>query len=264
MKSLSSWIFAALGALVLLFLLAPLVRIVFDTQLEQYFETVRDPEVTRSIGLTLWISFLATLFFAIGAVPLAYVLARKQFKGKNLIQSIIDLPVVIPHSAAGIALLGFLSRDTVIGKLASGLGLNFVGHPLGIAVAMAFVSLPFLINSARDGFQMVPVRLEKAAMVLGASPARTFFRISVPLAGRAIISGMVMMFARGLSEFGAIVIIAYHPMVTPILIWERFGTFGLKYAQPVAAVFILVCLVFFIGLRLLSQKKSDDQNKWNQ
>ncbi len=260
-RSSSSWIFSILGALVLLFLLAPLVRILFDTNLDQYFDTVKDAEVTRSIGLTLWVSFLTTIFFAIGAIPLAYLLARKKFKGRNIVQSIIDLPIVIPHSAAGIALLGFLSRDTALGKFAESLGLDFVGHPLGIGVAMAFVSLPFLINSARDGFQMVPVRLEKAAMVLGASPARTFFTVSIPLASRAIVSGLVMMFARGLSEFGAIVIIAYHPMVTPILIWERFGTYGLKYAQPVAAVFILVCLVFFILLRLLAQKKSNDQHK---
>lgn len=260
-RSVSSLIFSLLGALVLLFLIAPLVRILFDTSLNQYFETVKDPEVTRSIGLTLWISFLATMTFAIGAIPLAYLLARKSFRGKNLIQSIIDLPIVIPHSAAGIALLGFLSRDTGLGQIAAKFGLDFIGHPLGIGMAMAFVSLPFLINSARDGFSMVPVRLEKAAMVLGASPFRTFFYVSIPLAKRAIVSGLVMMFARGLSEFGAIVIIAYHPMVTPILIWERFGTYGLKYAQPVAAVFILVCLVFFVLLRVLAQKKANDKSR---
>lgn len=260
-RSVSSLIFTFLGALVLLFLVAPLVRIIFDTSLSQYFDTIKDPEVSKSIGLTLWVSFITTIVFAIGAIPLAYLLARKSFRGKNLIQSIIDLPIVIPHSAAGIALLGFLSRDTVLGQLAAKVGLDFVGHPLGIGMAMAFVSLPFLINSACDGFSMVPVRLEKAAMVLGASPIRTFFYISVPLAKRGIISGLVMMFARGLSEFGAIVIIAYHPMVTPILIWERFGTYGLKYAQPLAAVFILVCLVFFVLLRVLAQKKANDQNR---
>ena len=188
------------------------------------------------------------------------MMARKSFPGKKIIQSIIDLPVVIPHSAAGIALLGFFARDTAVGKLASGLGLDFVGHPLGIGVAMAYVSIPFLINAARDGFHMVPVRLEKAAMVLGASPLRVFFTISLPLAGRSIISGLVMMFARGLSEFGAIVIIAYYPMVTSILIWERFGAFGLDFAQPVAAIFIIVCLVFFILLRMLAKEKLDDTN----
>ena len=257
-KSFFGYLLSILGGLVLLFILAPLIKIFLSVMPEQYFETATDPEVSHSIGLTLLISFVSTIVFAIGAIPLSYVMARKSFPGKRIVQSIVDLPVVIPHSAAGIALLGFLSRDTAMGKLASSVGLDFVGHPLGIGVAMAYVSLPFLINAARDGFSMVPERLEKAAMVLGASPIRVFFTISIPLAGRSIISGLVMMFARGLSEFGAIVIIAYYPMVTPILIWERFGAYGLEFAQPVAAIFIAVCLVFFILLRMLPKEKLDD------
>ena len=257
-KSVLGYIFNILGGLVLLFLIAPLVKIFISVLPQDYFDTLRDPEVTRSIGLTLWVSLVSTLAFAVGAVPLAYIMARKSFPGKKIVQAVIDLPVVIPHSAAGIALLGFLSRDTVLGKMASTVGLDFVGNPLGIGVAMAYVSLPFLINAARDGFYMVPERLEKAALVLGASPVRVFFSISLPLAGRSVVSGLVLMFARGLSEFGAIVIIAYYPMVTPILIWERFGAFGLKYAQPVAAIFILVCLVFFVFLRTMAKERADD------
>jgi len=133
--------------------------------------------------------------------------------------------------------------------------LNLVGHPIGIALAMAFVSIPFMINSARDGFEAVPVRLEKAALTLGASPLRVFFTISLPLAWRSILSGFVLMFGRGMSEFGAVVIVAYHPMITPVLIWERFSAFGLSYARPVSVLFIIICLLFFIGLRFLSVEK---------
>jgi len=189
---------------------------------------------------------------------LAYWLARTSFRGREIIQSLVDLPVVIPHSAAGIALLGMVSRDTWVGQAASAIGLDFVGHPLGIGIAMAFVSVPFLIQSARDGFANVPLRLEMAAMSLGASPWRSFLTVSPPLAARSIITGMVMMFSRGLSEFGAIVIIAYHPMVTPVLIYERFGAFGLKYSRPVAALFVLVCLIFFVLLRILANRRTHD------
>jgi len=245
------------SALVLLFIIAPICGMFISATAPDLFATVNDKEVLNSIRLTLLTSLGATLFMAIGAIPLAYLLARKDFYLKKLVFGIIDLPVVIPHSAAGIALLGFLSRNSVMGKAASAVGLDFVGNPLGIAAAMAFVSIPFLVNAARDGFLSVPVRLEKTAMSLGASPARVFFTISVPLAGRNIVSGLVMMFARGLSEFGAIVIIAYHPMVTPVLIFERFGSFGLHYAQPVAVVFILICLLFFILLRYISGGKKN-------
>ncbi|MFH1320135.1 MAG: ABC transporter permease [Bacteroidota bacterium] len=247
-------LFAFLGGLVLLFIIAPLVGLVIATSPVEIIETSKDSEVQYSIWLTLWTSMLATIVFAVAAIPLSYLLARKNFPLKRLVLAIIDLPIVIPHSAAGIAILGFISRDSVIGKTASLFGLNFVGHPAGIAVAMAFVSIPFLINAARDGFAGVPERLEKAALNLGASSIRVFFTISLPLAWRNIISGLVMMFARGMSEFGAVVIVAYHPMVTPILIFERFGAFGLKYARPVSVVFIGVCLIFFIALRLLSRE----------
>ena len=245
------------GGLVLLFVISPLLGMFLATSPVELFNTAGESEVRKSIWLTLSASCIATILFAIAAVPFAYFLARKEFPLKKVVTGIIDLPVVIPHSAAGIAVLGFVSRESVLGKIGSSVGLDFVNAPAGIVVAMAFVSLPFLINAARDGFSGVPVRLEKAAMNLGASPFRVFFTISVPLAARNIISGLILMFARGLSEFGAIVIVAYHPMVTPVLIFERFGAFGLKYARPVAVLFILVCLSFFILLRILSNPKKD-------
>ncbi len=248
-------VFIFLGGLVLLFIISPLLGMFLSTTPIQLFETSKDPEVLKSIWLTLRVSFLATIFFAIGAIPLSYFLARSNFRLKKLINGIIDLPIVIPHSAAGIAILGFISRDSVLGKIASSVGLNFVGHPVGIALAMAFVSIPFLINAARDGFENVPVKLEKTALNLGASPVRVFFSISLPLAWKNILSGLVMMFARGLSEFGAVVIVAYHPMITPVMIYERFGSFGLKYARPISVLFILICLIFFILLRALTKEK---------
>ncbi len=247
--------FIFLGGLVLLFIISPLLGMFLSTTPIQLFETSKDPEVLKSIWLTLRVSFLGTVFFAVGAIPLSYFLARSNFKLKKLINGIIDIPIVIPHSAAGIAILGFISRDSVLGKIASSVGLNFVGHPVGIALAMAFVSIPFLINAARDGFENVPVKLEKTALNLGASPVRVFFSISLPLAWKNILSGLVMMFARGLSEFGAVVIVAYHPMITPVMIYERFGSFGLKYARPISVLFILVCLIFFILLRALTKEK---------
>ncbi len=253
-------VFAFLGGLVLLFIVAPLVGMFISTSPEVIIETSKEVEVQKSIWLTLWTAMAGTVFFAIAAIPFAYLLARKKFPLKRLVLGIINLPIVIPHTAAGIAILGFVSRNSVVGKMASEIGLDFVGHPVGIAIAMAFVSLPFLINAAKDGFAGVPVRLEKAALNLGASPFRVFFTISLPLAWRNILSGLIMMFARGMSEFGAVVIVAYHPMITPVLIFERFGAFGLKYAQPVAVIFITVSLVVFVILRLLSRERKNAES----
>lgn len=246
-----------LSSLVLLFILAPLAGMFLKTGGSELLETINDREVQSSIWLTLWVSFAATFIFAIGAIPLAWLLARKNFPFKNMVQGIIDLPVVLPHTAAGIAILGFISRDGLLGKAAESVGLSLINNPAGIALAMAFVSLPFLINSARDGFAAVPERLEKAALTLGASRSRVFFTISLPLAWRSIITGFIMMFARGMSEFGAVVIVAYHPMIAPVLIYERFSSFGLKYARPASVVFIIIALAVFILLRLVSVRRKE-------
>lgn len=240
------------GGLVLLFVVAPLAGMALHSTWPSLAETVRDAEVQRSIRLTLLASLGGTLAFSLLAVPFAWILARREFRGKSLLLGIVDLPVVIPHSTAGIALLGVLNRDSALGRVAERMGFSFIGHPVGIALAMAFVSLPFLISAAREGFAAVPERLEKTAMTLGASPARVFFTVSLPLARHSIATGLVMMFARGLSEFGAVIIVAYHPMIAPILIYERFTAFGLSHARGVAVVFLAVSLVVFIVLRLLS------------
>lgn len=252
---LLSLVFALLGGGVLLFILAPLGGMVLASSTGEIWEAAQDEEVRGSIALSLWTSMGATLLFALAAVPFAYLLARRRFPGRGLLLGIIDLPLVIPHSAAGIALLTVLSRDSLAGRCAGAVGLKFAGAPLGIMVAMAFVSLPYLITAARNGFEAVPECLEKAALNLGASPVRVFFTISLPLAWRAIVSGLVSMFARGMSEFGAVVIVAYHPIITPVLIFERFGAFGLKYARPVCLLFIAICLVVFVVLRLLALEK---------
>lgn len=242
------------SSLVLLFIIAPVLGLYLNTTPHQYVETIADNEVIDSIILTLLVSMLATFIFGIAAIPFAYLLAKKQFRFKRIINGIIDIPIVIPHSAAGIAILGIISRDTWLGKSAQYFGINFVSGTFGIATAMAFVSLPFLINAARDGFSAVPDKMEKAALSLGASPFQVFVKISLPLAWRSILSGFIMMFARGMSEFGAVVIIAYHPMIVPVLIYERFGAYGLDYSRPVAAIFVFICLCIFTLLRLLYKK----------
>ncbi len=256
-------VFLFFSGFILLFIVAPIAGMFLQTTVSQYADTVADPEVLRSIRLTLLSSLAGVIVFGFAAIPLAYVLARKQFPGKGIVNGLVDLPVVIPHSAAGIALLGVVSRGTLIGQAGEAAGIQFVGGMAGIVIAMAFVSIPFLINAARDGFGAVPEKLEKAALNLGASPWRVFFTVSLPLAKRHVLTGLTMMWARGLSEFGAVVIIAYHPMVTPVLIWERFASFGLAYARPVAAVFVIVCLIVFVALRLLSGRPLATRNANN-
>lgn len=254
-------VFIFLGGLVLLFIIAPLLGMFIKTSPIEVFKTINEPEVINSIWLTIWTSIAATLIFSLGAIPLSYVLSRKEFVFKKVVLGIINIPVIIPHSAAGIALLGMVSRDTYVGKIAESIGFSFVDRPAGIIVAMAFVSIPYLLNSSIDGFNNVPVQLEKVAMTLGASKTRAFFTITLPLAWKSILSGLIMMWGRGLSEFGAVIIIAYHPMITPVMIFERFNSFGLKHAKPVTILFILICLIIFILMNFILRKKKNAETR---
>jgi len=248
-------LFAVLGALLVFFVAWPLLRTVTASGPLLLWQTLLDDEVRHSILLTFYSSLIATLFAFVCGVPLAYLLARVEFPGKWLVEGIIDVPIVVPHSAAGIALLMVFGRRTLLGRAFGLLDLKFVSAAPGIVIAMLFVSLSFLVNAAREGFEAVDPRLERVARTLGASPWRAFWRVSFPLAWRSILSGMILMWARGLSEFGAVVILAYHPMVAPVLLYERFESFGLRYARPVATLMILICLATFAVLRVTAGRK---------
>lgn len=141
--------FAIPGLLILLFILVPLVKMVLLSDKEALAQSIIDPSTLQSIGITLGCGLLAaTVGFLLG-VPLAYILARYSFPGKNIIEGLIDLPIVVPHSAAGIALLFVFGNNFLMGRLFSKAGIFFVDSIAGIVIAMLFVSVPFLINSAR-------------------------------------------------------------------------------------------------------------------
>ena len=243
--------FVLLGLIIFLFIIVPLIKMIVASDPKILFNTLLDSEVIGSIWLTLYAALIATTVGFFLGVPLAYLLARVNFPGKTLVEGLIDVPIVVPHTAAGIALLFVFGRNFFIGKAFHSVGIDFVDSTAGIVIAMLFVSIPFLIDSAKEGFKKVDVRLEKVSRTLGASPWQSFFKISVPLAWRSIVAGNIMMWARGISEFGAVIILAYHPMIAPILIYERLETYGLDYARPAAVLLILVCLIVFITLRTL-------------
>lgn len=251
----SKILFFFLGSIVVLFIVLPLIRMIITTNPKILWETLNDQVVSKSIFLTIYAALISTLLAFVFGIPLAYCLARYNFLGKEIIEGIIDIPVVIPHIAAGIALLISFSRNSLMGKAGSFFGIEFMGSVHGIVIAMAFVSLPFLINSAKEGFRAIDEKLEKAARTLGAGGIYSFYTIALPLAKKSIISGMIMMWARGVSEFGAVLIIAYHPMVAPILLFERFESFGLSYAKPVGVILIFISLLIFILLRIFVRKK---------
>lgn len=256
-------VFAVLGVLILLFIAIPLVNTVVSSGFSTLWDTLGENQVQYSILMTIYAALLATLVGLVLGVPLAYLLARHYFPGKRFIEGIIDVPIVVPHSAAGIALLVVFGGNAFLGKIFGHMGIGFVDALPGVVIAMMFVSISFLINSAREGFESIDPRLENVARTLGASPLRTFFSITLPLARRSIFSGSLMMWARGISEFGAVYIIAsyapffgQYPVAAPVLVAERFDMFGLSYATPVAVITMLISIAIFICLRTFVFKRS--------
>jgi molybdate/tungstate transport system permease protein len=247
-----SLIFLFIGSLIILFTILTLFNMIFrqlvlDT--EGLVAAATDPVVINSIVLTLYCSFLATLIAAILGTPLAYVLARHNFPGKSIVESVIDVPVIIPHSVAGIALYALFMSRSPVGGAFSNIGIVFEDSMWGIVVAMLFVSTPFYVNAAKEGFQSINPRLERVARTLGASQWKSFYKITLPLAVRHLFSGAIMAWARGISEFGAVIMIAFYPMIAPILIYYKFTTHGLAGSQPIAVLLILICIGIFILLR---------------
>ncbi len=172
--SIFNVIFGILGASLVIFVLLPLASTVFSTPAPRLAQILADPQVLRSIGLTFQASALSTGIAALTGVPLAYLLARRRFWGKRLVEGIIDLPVVVPHTAAGIALLMVFGGRGLLGDPLGRLGIYFTDRLAGIVVAMLFVSLPYLVNMSREAFALIDPELEKIALVEGASPWQAF------------------------------------------------------------------------------------------
>lgn len=244
--------------MVLVFILLPLVELLTAPSGTMLKETLRDKNVIRSIWLSIYTAMSAAGISFIVGTPLAYVLARSQFRGKHFIESIIDLPIVIPHPVVGIAILSVAGKNHWLGHFMQEIGIRIMGSTTGIITVLTFVGMPFYINALKSGFESISPRLENVSRSLGASMWSTFIRITFPLAWRSVLVGLIMCCARSISEFGAVVVVAYHPMIAPVLIYERYEGYGLQYSQPVAVWLVLVCLSLFLALRVLAlpQKKA--------
>jgi molybdate/tungstate transport system permease protein len=250
-------IFIALAAsLLLLFLVAPLAGLVGRGGADGLRLLFRDGELRSSLWLTAGAATIATLAGVVGATPIAYALARGRFRGRAILAAVMDLPLLIPHPVAGIALLIVLARETPLGQALSLVGARITGSVFGIVCAMLFVSVPLYVSAAREAFDRVDPRFEGVARTLGDTRLAAFRRVTLPLAWRGILAACIVMWARAVSEFGAIVVLAYHPRVASVLSYERFTAFGLREALPVAAVLVLLALVPLAALRAL---RGDDR-----
>ena len=260
MPSVSLRLFLAAGLVLLFLVLLPVAVVLTGEDLHNLPQVLGDPRIRAAIRTTVWTATISTGILALLGIPLAYALSRLRFPGRAVLLSVIDLPVVIPQSAAGLALLGVFSRQQPLGALVERwTGLAPDGTALGICVAQVFVALPFLVKTAQAGFDAVPLELEQTARTLGASGWSTFLRVACPLAGRSLFAGVVLAWARAAGEFGAVLFLAPVPETAPVAAYNRFQAVGMSEAGPLVAALLLFSLALFFLLQLASRLLPETQ-----
>jgi molybdate/tungstate transport system permease protein len=237
------------GLLALVLVLFPLAHLVTLDSAQTLYKTLTRPDVQEALGQSLGTSTLATAVVALWGVPLAYALARIEFRGKRWVESLVDVPILVPQSVAGVAFMVLLGPGSPVGQALMPLGIKVSGSSLGIVLAQIFVASPFLIKTAMTAFEGVPTSLERASRSLGASPSQTFFRIALPLASRGILVGAALSWARAISEFGCIILFASSPVTAPILVHTEFLRAGATESRPIATLLLVICVWIFVMLQ---------------
>lgn len=213
----------------------------------------------RITWFTLLCATGATMLIVPPGVALAWVLARRRFPGRAIVEAIVTMPLVVPPVATGLLLLVLFSRRGIVGGALERIGIHVVFTWKAVVLAMAIMGLPLLIRTARAGFEQVNTRYEHVAATLGAPPLRIFLTISVPLAWPAVLAGAVLAFARALGEFGATIVVAGSiPGVTRTLAVAIYGyaeTGQDRQAMVLIAIAILIAFVaLWISNRLVERR----------
>ncbi len=207
-KTRLSGMWGVLSLPMLVFLSIPIVALFLRISPNNLLENLSQPNVLQAIGLSLITTLISTLIIILGGTPLAYSQARGQFRFNRLIDTLIDLPLVLPPAVAGIALLMAFGRRGILGGVLNDLGIHIAFTPLAVIIVQVFVAAPFYIKSATLGFSNIDQELEQSAALDGASSPQVFRFLTIPLSWSALLGGSMMSWARALGEFGATIIFA--------------------------------------------------------
>ncbi len=243
------------SSVLLLFLVIPLLVLLVRAIEADLLQQLTQPTVAQALRLSLLTSTASTLITITLGTPLAYSLARRRVPARTAIETLLDLPIVLPPAVAGLALLLTFGRRGFFGPLLDTLGINLPFTTAAVIMAGTFVAAPFFIRSAQTGFASVPHQLEESASDLGASHWRVFQRVTLPLAGTALLSGAILSWARALGEFGATILFAGsfigRTQTMPLAIYQALET-DLGSAIAIAAILIIISFVFLVVLRLIT------------
>jgi sulfate transport system permease protein len=246
---------------VALIVLLPLGALVFRAASlgpEDYWRIVSSPRALASYRVTVTSALVATVFNVVFGCALAWVLVRYRFPGRRLLDAIVDLPFALPTAVAGIALTALFSPAGWFGAPLQAIGVTVVYTPLGIMVAMAFTSIPFVVRTVQPVLEDLDPALEEAALSLGATDGETFRHVVLPLLTPALLAGTSLAFARSLGEFGAVIFIAGNQPnsteITSLLAFIRLEEYNYAGAAAIASVILIAALVMLTVTNLMQAR----------
>lgn len=255
--------FTALLALclgvVLAFLAIPIIALFTEVPLSDVPGLLRDPAVQDTLKVTARTNAVANVLILGFGTPAAYLLATRHFKGRALVITVIELPLVLPPAVAGIGLLAAFGAGGLLGPALQDQGIVLPFTEWAVVMAVVFVASPFYLRQAISAFESVDPTLHDAARTLGASPARTFFRVALPLAASGLMAGWVLAFARGIGEFGATIVFAGNVRgetgTLTLTIYEQLEA-SFDVALSIGVLLVVLSAVVLLSYKLLSWRRS--------
>ncbi|WP_420497516.1 sulfate/thiosulfate ABC transporter permease CysT [Xenorhabdus griffiniae] len=244
--------------LILLLPLSALVVQLSSMTWEQYWQVIANPQVVAAYKVTLLAAAIASLFNMVFGMLMAWILTRYQFPGRSLLDGLMDLPFALPTAVAGLTLATLFSATGWYGAWLGHFDIKVANTWLGIAVAMAFTSLPFVVRTVQPVLEELGPEYEEAAQTLGASRWQTFRRVILPEVSPALIAGTVLSFTRSLGEFGAVIFIAgniaWQTEVASLMIFVRLQEFDYPAASAIASVILAASLLLLFSVNILQSR----------
>ncbi len=253
-----AWFPVALGATLattLVFLFLPVVAIFTNTAPGALISTLGDPEATDALRLSLETTVIAVAVILLVGTPAAYLLATRRFRGRSIVVTLVELPLVLPPAVAGIGLLAALGPDGILGGVLQDAHIMLVLQTAGVVVALIFVSAPFYLRQAQSSFEAIDPSLMQAARTLGSSEAASFTRVAVPVALPGLTAGLALAWGRALGEFGATLMFAGSfrgiTQTVPLAIYDQFAT-DFPAALALSAILVAVSASLLLTVKLVS------------
>ncbi len=246
------------GAVVLLFLGLPVFAIIERAlRTSDVIDVASSSQVITALRLSFETTAISLALAVLFGTPLAYLLARSRFPGHEIVDALIDLPIVLPPAVGGLGLLMAFGRNGLLGSELDWLGIHLAFTTAAVVMAQTFVASPFYIRAAKSGFEAVDRDLEDVACTLGSSRSAVFFRVAIPAAVPALMAGAVMAWARALGEFGATIMFAGsfpgRTQTVPLSIYRSLET-GIDVPLALSAILIVISFAILLAFRLLMKR----------